>query len=223
MISVLVSAFQAQDYLEDLIQSIDYDRAELLICIDNCFDTFTEAKRLEKLYPQVRFFDSNVNNGPYININSLVKHAKYDYILPFGADDYFKNNVFRLLEKCLNAYKWDVIRFPYTNFKENKYLKVMNCVADGAFVMSKSFFITIGGFQAWRCAADTELKLRALELGAKEDRLHQNIFMRRLHNNNLSKVKGLKSKERREAIKYINDNKGKRKPIIITVVKLNRI
>jgi len=223
MISILVSAYQAQDYLEGLINSVDFEKAELLICIDNCFDTFVEAQRLKKLYPLVGWFDSSVNNGPYININSLVSHAKYDYILPFGADDHFRKDSFMLLAHDLRATKCDVLRFRYTNYKGNSYIKEMECVADGAFVMRKALFNHLGGFMPWRCGADTELKLRALELGATEYRIESSLFMRRLHDKNLTLVNGLKSKERQMAIKYIADNKSKRKPIIMEKVKLNRV
>ena len=222
MISVLVSAYQAQDYLEDLIKSIDYDKAELLICIDDCFDTFVEAKRLEKIYPHVRWFDSNTNNGPYININSLVNYAKYDYVLPFGADDHFKKGALDCIISAIED-KFDVIRFKYTNYKGNKYRKDMDCIADGAFCINKSYFVYLGGFMNWRCGADTELKLRAIELGAKEKRIDLSLFMRRLHDNNLTLTSGLKSMDRIKALKYIAFNKGNRKTKQLETIKLNRI
>jgi len=222
MISILVSAYQAEDYLEDLIKSIDFEQAELLIVIDNCFKTRVEGKRLEKKYPQVRWFNSYVNNGPYININSLVDYAKYNFILPFGADDHFKEGALSVLNYELRDYLFDVVRFRYTNYKGNKYIKEMECVADGAFVIKKSLFNYLGGFMPWRCAADTELKLRALENKALEFRIEFSLFMRRLHDNALtqSKSTGVGSKHRTEAIEYIKANKGKRKPIIMETVKL---
>lgn len=147
-LSIIIGAYQAQNFIEECLNSISVSIAncsgnfefEILLGIDGCRATLNkvlslDAARLSRVVP----FYFPQNNGVYIVKNTLLTIAQGDFVLFFDADD--KMNP-EMIQRCFDLGAPLVIG------------------EDGVTFWKKSHFDLTGGFMPWRCAADTEHRIR---------------------------------------------------------------
>lgn len=189
-ITICITAYKAKKYIKETLDSIlvqtwfkTHDNYEVLVGIDGCEETLDYLKTIQENYPHLRVLMMNTNRGTYVTTNTLLSEAKYDNIIRFDSDDIMlPNMVEKLMDNMGNA---DTVRYYLQNFgcDTKKY------GGDGSFFFKKDFVLKFGGFQPWKCSADTELKVRLKNIG-KHKMLDDVLFLRRTHNESLTRKPG---------------------------------
>jgi len=228
-VSIIIPAFSVKKYIKECLDSIisqtSLGEYEILVGIDNCLDTLNYLNTIKNNYPHLKIYFSNESVGPYIIRNTLTSLAKYDNYLFFDADDIMHKN---LLNYIFSRYSIDrPIRFKYLDFNYNPYIStnLHKSVAHGVFFISKNTFNKIGGFQPWKCAADTEFIKRCLKNGVVSIELKYSLFYRRIHSESLTQnVKtNYRSPARITHAKWIENNRNWSIPIIPQIVEFKKI
>lgn len=186
MISVIITAYKTQDFLEDCLDNViaqDYKgEYEVLLGIDGCADTLREFENWSKSNDGVSAYMMDKNVGTYVTSNTLVSLAKGDYILRFDSDDVMLP--FMLTEFSKNLGDNILCEFPAVQIKGNK--MTINRVMHGCTGYSKKLFYEIGGYKDWRCAADTDFMQRAVANNAIRVMVSRPTFLRRIHRDSLT-------------------------------------
>lgn len=211
-ISILITAFQTYDYIEECLDSIENqtyfinnNNFEVLIGIDACQDTLNKLMEIRHKYRNLKIFMMMTNMGTYITSNTLLSLVNYNNIIRFDSDDVMRPEMIN--EIMLLSGKFDVIKLKYINFiNDINNPKYSKSYANGAIYFKKYIIDRFGGYQPWRCAADYELIKRMtgyIDIG-KTDEL---VFYRRLHDNALTKTgeTGMKSEYRKKLLSKIKD------------------
>lgn len=192
--SIIISAFQAQDFIKETINSLlnqetHYQKIEILIGVDACKNTLYSLL-LDPLPENVSIYLFEQNVGPYAIFNTLVTLSKNDNILFFGADDISTKDLIENFSKNIEknaVIRWGCYKFSngkdYTNPKNLTYqsLPVGGCVG-----MTKDLFFSVKGYHKWRASADDEFNRRIQSQGKKLIDLDLPLFYYRQHKNSLS-------------------------------------
>lgn len=219
MISVIVTAYKAQNFIEPCLDSISrqiyfnkHPRFEILLGIDNCRETLRKVKGLGGI-KNLKIFMMKENYGTYIVSNTLIDNAKYNRILRFDSDDVMRKDMIGVLMKQ----KADVVRMKYFTFGKRR-IGYSGRYSWGQVLFSKKVFDVCGGYSPWRCAADKDLLNRA-GLKFKIARVDDRLFYKRMHPGALTKAKntGAKSNIRKIAHNKIREN------INSGIVKIERV
>lgn len=215
-ISILIPAYNAQDFIEECLDSIqnqiyfkDFNDYEILVGIDNCEKTKEKLLSIRDKYKNLRIFWMEKNKGTYITKNTLVTLSKYNIIQFFDSDDIMLPDMIHNSVNLSN--KYDLVIHKSESIKE-----INGCYErtgstghpGGVLCFKKNILEKLGSFKPWVCAADTEFMNRA-------DRIFNNIktndvqFLYRAHLNSLtsSKETGRYSVKRKEYAKIINSNR----------------
>jgi len=217
-VSIIIPAYKAKHFLEECLDSIQKqthfknseNKYEILLGIDNCKETLNRALEIKSKYKNLNIFMMDENVGPYIVKNTLIPLVKYDHILFFDADDIMNVNMIQYLAKYSYI---PFVRFRYKEFivKNNKreYISA-SALAHGVTFCQKSLLNNVGGFQSWRCSADTEFFSR-IEKFFKHKHLQEILFYRRNHNNSLTRASetNMRSKIRKEYSQKCKELKNK--------------
>ena len=206
MISIIIPAYNAQKYIHECIQSIQHQNIEMevLVGIDNCKETYNVMKGV---YPNVRLFYFNEHVGPFVIKNTLVDEAIYNNILFFDADDIMRADVLKHVVDVLENKNY--IKLKYINFYEGRKIDDKGHIMDDAIVaIKKQIFNEFNGYYPWKCAADTELRMRLESYKIDRGDIPNVFYYRRLHGNNLtlSKQTGHGSQIRESYKNIINKN-----------------
>lgn len=189
--SILITAYKTADYIEECLDSIeaqtyfiDNDDYEILIGVDACEETLAKLKEIQHKYRNLNVYMMQKNSGTYITTNTLLSLAKNDYILRFDSDDIMRN--FLVKEVAANR-QYPIVRLSYNNFQNsNKQLETKTHIAHGIIHFKKSMMDNLaGGYQPWKCGADTEL-IQRLGGSVKVYTLKNSVFYRRLHQQSLT-------------------------------------
>lgn len=128
MISVIMSAYNCENSIDECIESIvaqTYENWEFIICDDGSTDgTYEKLKTWEKREPRIRVLKNEKNLKQAASRNRCISVAKGVYILIQDADDLSERN---RMEKLLNSFEpeYDFIgSFAYL-FNENGCYGVM--------------------------------------------------------------------------------------------------
>ena len=228
-VSIIIPAFSVKKYIKECLDSIvsqtSLGEYEILVGIDNCLDTLNYLNAIKNNYPHLKIYFSNESVGPYIIRNTLTSLAKYNNYLFFDADDIMHKN---LLNYVFSRYSIDrPIRFKYLDFKSNPYAStnLHKSVAHGVFFISKNTFNKIGGFQPWKCAADTEFIKRCLKNGVSSIELKYSLFYRRIHENSLTQNSqtNYRSSTRLTHANWIKNNRNWNIPITPQIIEIKKI
>lgn len=208
-ISILVTAYQTQDFIEEALDSIedqtyfvDNDEYEILLGIDNCQDTLEKVQSIREKYRNLRVFMMDLRRGPYVTLNTLLCHVKYPHILRFDSDDIMKEN---MVESILNLGDFECMIFKCRNFTKDRIkIPIQDMYSHGTCYFRTRIFERFGGFMDWECAADTEFLTRIADYVYIKP-LNEILFLRRIHQNNLTRREdtGHKSKLREKYKNYI--------------------
>lgn len=222
-ISICLSAWQTQDYIEECLDSIEaqtyfrgFNDYEVLLGIDGCEKTLEKVESIQYKYRNLRVFMMEKNVGTYITTNTVMSLAKYDWVLRFDSDDVMMPN---MIERLMNGKKdADFVRFNMKNFSDGGF-SASNGVAqaEGQMCFKKKIFDTYGGYQPWLCGADSEFITR-LKPKIKFVKINEVLMRRRIHPNGLTSKKdtGYHSEIRKKYKEYIQE-KSKTTPVIETV------
>lgn len=191
-VSIIVSAYAAADYLKECLSSInnqtyfeDFNDYEILVGIDGCSSTLAEVSKFKETIRNLKVLWFPTNSGPYLVFNTLISLSKFQVISIFGADDIMEEN---FIEHNLSLLKNKSCVFAMgCNFTHpNKEEKQKKYNPEGVIIFNKSNFLSINGFEPWRCGADSDLKNRFKILGL--DLINANIstYLRRLHKDSLT-------------------------------------
>jgi len=213
-ISIIISAFNASEYIEECIMSVVnqsyfklYNNYEIILGIDNCEDTLNEVIKFKDNIHNLKLVSFNENNGPYLVFNTLISISSGEYISIFGADDIMLSNFIEdNLMEIKNGSDFVIARgnnFNHPN--KNKVIKTYN--PDGVIIFNKSDFMLINGYEGWRCAADSDLKNRFNIMGLKCKHSENVTYLRRLHSDSItnSKNHGFNTAYRLRLKSIIND------------------
>lgn len=237
-LSVIIPTFNNVGYLEECIKSVidscrEYCDFEILLGIDNCYDTLYFAGNsvlLKNKHTKLFFFPKK--SGPYIIRNSLAKIAKYDNILFFDSDDVLMNDAIKIL---MNKFSdKEILKYKFYNFVHGKdYNDVENLslsaiFSHGSFLIKKQKFIEMNGFFGWKCGADTEFDDRCIGINQQIYRLDIPLFYRRYHGKNITRLAetGIDSMIRKKYGEFINArriNKRWPNPAYLSVYSYNKI
>jgi len=189
-ISILIAAYNAQDYIEECLTSIqnqtyfkDHKNYEIIIGIDGCESTLNKVKEIKDNYSNLRVFYMHKNKGAYITHNTLLDKVSYDYILKFDADDIMLPNMIEVLKKITS---YDIIRFMCKKYytATNTTDREIPKYPDGTLMMRHNVIEKSGGYMPWYMAADTEF-LHRVKDHFKILYLNEILFLRRIHNESL--------------------------------------
>ena len=189
-VSVCISAWKTAEYIEECLDSVaaqtwfkDHDNYEILLGIDGCEETLAKVKEIMHRYRNLRVMMMDKNVGTYVTCNTIMEEAKYEWLLRFDSDDVMYENMVADILTYSKTEQFDILRPYAVNFgavNGNLYDK------HGCVLMKHNVFDFFGGYKAWKCAADGELKTR-LEQFVKIKQYTKNVFKRRMHNNNLTR------------------------------------
>jgi glycosyltransferase involved in cell wall biosynthesis len=191
-LSIIIPTFDVVEYidecLESILNSVKNLNCEILVGIDGCQKTLNHVK--DKIYDErivFTFFDKN--GGPYIIKNSLSKIAKSKNILFFDSDDIMNENMVSDIHNKLNNNIF--IKPMYFNFKTGEDYKLIkatkgNGYGEGVFAIKKNIFLSMNGFEPWRCAADSDFMVRLYKNKHKFSYTTEVSFLRRVHSKSLT-------------------------------------
>lgn len=218
-VSVIISAWNTAEYIEECLDSVSsqtwfakHENWEILLGIDACEKTLEKVKSIMHKYKNLAVFMMDKNVGTYVTCNTLSENAKYEWLLRFDSDDVMYDNMVERL--FLNKKDFDLL-ISYCHEERNRQGKTR--LGEGQLFFKKNVFEKFGGFQDWRCASDTELRIRT-ENHIKQNILNESLFYRRKHDNRLtnSNNTGFQSNYRNEKKEYILQY-SKKNPIIKTI------
>jgi glycosyltransferase involved in cell wall biosynthesis len=212
-ISVVVPTYKNTRFIDEcinsIIESIGDSDSEVLVGIDCCEETTAHVQSKE--YDQrVRFFLFEQNVGPYVIKNTLAEISDSENILFFDSDDIMRPNMVDDILERLNLFK--IVRPMFINFFDGEDTSLIekttsHMFAEGVFGMNKSVFMSMNGFEPWRCAADTDFKIRLGKNLIMAGKTKSVSFFRRKHESNLTKSKetNFASETRRQYRKAIDE------------------
>lgn len=199
-INVIISAYRAVNFIEECLDSIQnqtYKCEKILVGVDGCINTLNKVIEIGDKYPNLEIYFSAKNKGPYQMFNALMELIPDDeYIQRFDADDVMNSD---MLDQ-MAIYDVPVV-------SRN----------DGILFVKKEILKKVGGFRAWRCAADSDMIFRlGKALNVNKIARAPQFFFRREHDGQLTKLNktNLKSKLRKYYIGIYQENKSSPNPDI---------
>jgi glycosyltransferase involved in cell wall biosynthesis len=193
-LSIIIPTYDNVDFLDELFESIYRNKTsisfEVLIGIDGCEKTKDYIENKE--FPvNFSFYYFKINDGPYKIKNTLSEIAEFDKILFFDSDDIMVENCIESIHKYLD--KYECIKPKFVNFKDNNgnrvFDKVKGQYGEGVFGIDKKLFLSMNGFEGWKCAADSDFMGRIYKSKRKVGLTNEVLFNRRLHSGSLTKRK----------------------------------
>jgi len=195
-VSILVTAFHAQEFIEDCLNSIDsqtyfqgFKKYEILVGIDGCEETLNQIQKIRKKYRNLSVYFMSENKGTYITTNTLISLAKYDCLIRFDSDDIMKPWMVAELMNGLDD-THNQIRCSCDNVDKNGNYEGNDAPVypDGVCLWKKEVFDKLGGYMSWKCAADTEFIKRGRHYRIiKTKTIEKRLFFRRIHSHSLTK------------------------------------
>ncbi len=179
---------------------------EVLIGVDACAETGLVARELAG--PRVRAFRSEANVGPYVIFNALRRHARGSQLTYHGADDEMvQGRLEMMIRRAAQPSPVPLLIATYFTDVDTELneIKRHDRLADGAIMIPRQLLDRLGGFEAWRCAADTELIVRSMALGSRAVIIPKHLLLRRVHQGQLtaSARTGIDSSERQRRTQEI--------------------
>lgn len=179
--SILVPAWRAAPFIQGLVTAFAKQEnlkgipIEVIIGVDGCADTLREVKAV-RMPESFRALWFPRNSGCYVTMNSMVPRARHQYLMFFGADDLPLPCMTD--EFAVNRQRADIVRQRCHQDK----------VAVGAFGIWREAWHRMGGFQPWRCQADSEFLRRARRMQLTLADVPVVTFIRGRHANQLTRL-----------------------------------
>lgn len=190
LVSVIMSVYNDSKYLPEAIKSIlnqTFKDFELLIVDDASIDNTQKIIESYQLKDdRVKFLINEENLGLTINLNTMIKISKGDFIVRMDSDDVssqdriskqlkvFQKNPEIDLVFTENYIIDDYGRLLFKAYKPNKFEKIISLMRDYNYIphssvmLSRNFFYKYGFYdESFIVGQDHELWIRALNQGAK--------------------------------------------------------
>jgi cellulose synthase/poly-beta-1,6-N-acetylglucosamine synthase-like glycosyltransferase len=196
---LITSAWKTQDYIQQLLDSIENNSMHpsiVLIGVDGCFDTAQALSVIlkSKHYSfNTKVFLSKKNVGTYNIRNNLIDLAfdahQADAVICIDSDDMIHSDYIRCIHDVFKENKECVIApniiFNFNHNNGSKHSIMSYGVGINSF--NKQAWKKIGYFLPFRAAADNEWINRCLKLGVKVLVSNSLVYYRRMHANQLTK------------------------------------
>ena len=227
LISVVIPAYNAEQFLDETLESVlsqTYENWECIIVNDGSTDnTESIAKKWCEKDARFRYFYKE-NSGASDTRNFGIKEARGEYIAFLDADDLYMPNFLKvclenLVEKDVDLVApkmlefWDVQNEVIEDKKDYLYsgkegiaLFLHSNRLTMALLCKKSVMDEVGGFTWHKKAEDLHCWLKVLFAGYKIYRLGEYYAYRRMHNNSWSSMDINCSKEVLELIVSLKAN-----------------
>jgi glycosyltransferase involved in cell wall biosynthesis len=227
LISCIVPVFNGERYLAEALDSIfaqTYRPLEIIIADEGSTDRTAEI--VATFADQVRYLKQN-NAGPAAARNLGIRVASGEFIAFLDADDLWhpeklSRQTARFaarpeLSYCVAHVQnfWiPELRQEEKRFCEQRISKPLPGYVTSTLPVRRDFFDAVGPFNAaLHHADDTDWFLRARERGGGMELLPDVLLYRRLHADNLSRVRASQSREQYlEVIKAVLDRRRQKKP-----------
>jgi len=205
-ISICISAWKSVDYIEECLDSVaaqtwfkNNDNYEILLGIDGCEETLMKVKEIMGKYKNLKVMMMDKNVGTYVTCNTIMKEARYEWLLRFDSDDTMPNDmVAKIFANDLKNVS--AVRYENHNFGEND----ARGLAWGSHMVKHDIFDKFGGYRDWRISADFDLLYR-IEPKSNILKLSSVFYNRRVRLDGLqySPDTNMKSAKRLELKKFI--------------------
>jgi len=209
LVSVILPAYNAEDYLEEAIQSIldqTFKDFELIIIDDKSTDK-TSQIILSFIDPRIVIIKNQKNQGITYSLNKGLEIAKGAYIARMDADDisatnrlelqinYLEQNPSTSLLGCCaevidqNGVVFDMMEVPLTNSEIFHTIFSSNCFIHPSVIFKKSVITDLGGYDLSSAQSqDYELWLRVIQHNSVAN-LPDYLLKYRIHPNQISQKK----------------------------------
>lgn len=190
--SVLVPAYNAQDYIEQCLDSIqnqtyfkDNDDYEIILGVDACQKTLDKVNQIKGNYKNLRIYYLEENGGCYVTLNTILYKCMYDKTLTVGADD-------KLFPSAIEKIN------PHMEENDVCYYYIQNAYPDGrqeisakhcegvAAIKFKVWEETLGYYWKWRTSGDSDTEIRIQKAGIQTFIINKPLYWRRIHPNSLT-------------------------------------
>lgn len=165
----------------------------------------------------IRWYRTKRNVGPFQICNALIAKMETDYFAMMGSDDISLPSRLSLSMDTLQAEQTEAFFATMENFltpvkdhvqhnieyvegRSDYKSSSTGVLVNGTMVISKSAFERLNGYENVFCGSDTEFAERLKKSGIKISVSSQNVGLRRIHGENLSRREGphgINSPERR--------------------------
>lgn len=191
-ISIIIPTYDNLEFIDELINSINENKTsfdyEVLFGIDNCEKTKQYIEE-NKFPDHFKFFYFLENVGPYKIKNTLSEISTNDNLLFFDSDDVMTPSCIEEINNKLD--KYECVKPKFINFKDkggNRNFEDGNGLyGEGVFGIHKKLFLSMNGFEGWRCAADSDFMGRLYKSKRKIHLTSSILFHRRIHNKSLTR------------------------------------
>jgi glycosyltransferase involved in cell wall biosynthesis len=183
-VSVLMTAFNREKYVEEAIQSVlksSYSNFELII-VDDCStdNTVSIIQSYEKNDRRIKVFINDTTLGDYPNRAKAVSHATGKYIKFVDSDDLIYPHTLEKMVEAMERYpeaamgisqitvesieSFPKLTFPEITYKQHFYGDGILRYGPTGTIINREAYNQLGGFSHKRYIADTEfwLKLAAI-------------------------------------------------------------
>lgn len=203
-VSICISAWNTQDYIEECLDSVErqtwfktHNNWEVIVGIDGCEKTLKKVKEIMSKYRNLKVFMMDSNKGAYVTCNTIMKEARYEWLLRFDSDDIMHPNMVETIMAEKDDAKF--VRWKMQNFGLETNVK-NTC---GQQLLHKSVFSKFNGYKDWICGADSDM----IEKCARyvNHKIIQKVLMdRRVHESSLTVKKdtSINSEFRKKYIDY---------------------
>jgi glycosyltransferase involved in cell wall biosynthesis len=193
--AVVICAYDCAEFIQDLLSSLHKQLQtpgwiyNIRIGVDHCEKTAAVLKKFKQSYYMA---EKNVGHG--ILRNALIYQAPADMFSYFDADDvmyprYLKTQI-EFLDRSQGAR--NIVMPAKINTDIHLHPKNGRPVVEngGAMTFTRRVIETIGGFQLYRCAIDTDFLRRVEMAGFRIHELKEALYYRRSHPKALTRTVG---------------------------------
>jgi len=160
---------------------------EVLIGVDACSETLGAACSIAREDDRVRVVGFQPNVGPYQVLNGLHRYARGDAYAILDSDDRMTDN--RLRSQIQALQRADFSAGLYETLKQGRRVAGRSCPPSihwntigwpihSSWMVKRSVFEYLGGYQPWRCGADSDFFVRVLATRATV-RVVQDVVVQR--------------------------------------------
>ena len=187
LVSVLLSVYNAEKYIQQALQSIysqSFQDFEIIIVDDASTDGTADILQ-QMRDSRTIIYRNNTNIGLTKSLNVGLKFCRGDYIARMDADDISMPERFEKQVSVLNSdpncaavgscFQWidecgtllEVGKLPTTPEKIRERMLIYNAMVHGAVMVRKSVLLSVGGYdEKYTCSQDYDLWLRLSEIAS---------------------------------------------------------
>ena len=198
LVSVIVPAYNSEQYLESTLRSIfeqDYQPLEVIVVDDGSTDS---SAQIARSFKQVRYIYQK-NSGPAAARNTGINNAKGEFIAFLDSDDLWQSNKLSLQVSYLNSHPDIELVFVHRRmsiepgvkkpawYKEQLFAYDSPCFGASSLLARSTIFKKVGLYNPdYRYGENAEWLTRVKEAGIQYTVLRETLLISRIHNGNLT-------------------------------------